>query len=690
MNIAGCLLFFCLGRTAGNADGEDKMELKRSMHARAARLLAMLAMALVCALVLAPSAYADDAKACIGETKYTTFDDAVDAAENGQTVTLLDNAKTAGLNLSKNLTIDGKGYALEFTDKGIALWGKALTFKDVTVTMTGIGSTPYGEWGWMSVSASKDASLTLDHATLTMDGTGTPSGGARTHAIYFCGNNKLNLKNRSNLTIENYSQDALEWDKGDGGYNINIEGGSTYTSDHCRSGFTGTFVVTVDNSKVNVVNSTGNGSNGSHFNIKNGSTVDFSGNGDHGLSAGDLTIDNSTVTANNNGRTGIIFTGKGEFKSANVQISGTKGVSYWNAGMRLMKPKDQPLSHATLNVDAASTVSIIDNKVTGLFLDAGAQATFAEGAKLTITGNDASQENCSTKMATAQMGGGVMVRAKASLLLLASAKIDNNHAALAGDDLCAEQGAKVSFGKTIEGDTLTAFNGCGDSITGWFDDSKDARWCAHWTDNTPWHVDAVEAGSYEKPIALKAAHGVTAAHAEISGTKVLKGADLAEGDFEFTLSQNDDVISRAKNAADGSFTFGESAFDVTADDIMDTDNHKVSYTLDVAEVKGNKANVTYDTSVKKVVVTAVPEDDHVKLTYQVDGKDVEDLASALVFTNTYTKPAEPTTPSEPKKPGKTTKQGLPKTGDASLAAPVAFALAAVAACGAGVVMRRRA
>ena len=75
-----------------------------------------------------------------------------------------------------------------------------------------------------------------------------------------------------------------------------------------------------------------------------------------------------------------------------------------------------------------------------------------------------------------------------------------------------------------------------------------------------------------------------------------------------------------------------------------------------------------------------------KLTYSVDGKDVEDLASALVFTNTYTKPVEPT---EPKTPGKTTKQDLPKTGDASLAAPAAFVLAAVAVCGAGVVTRRR-
>lgn len=620
----------------------------------------------------------------IGETEYNTFDEAVAAAKNGETVTLLADAETAGLNLSKDLTIDGGGNALKFSDKGIALWGHALVLKNVNAGMAGVGSTPYtAEWKWMSVCASKDASLTLDGATLTMDGTGTAS---NVHAIYFCSNNKLNLKNGSNLTIKNYKQDALEWDGGDGGYNVNIEGGSTYTSDHCRSGFTGTFVVTVDKSKVNVVNSTGNGSNGSHFNIKNDSTVDFSGNGSHGLSAGNLTIDNSTVTAKDNALTGIIFTGKGEFKSANVQISGTKGTSYWNAGMRLMK------ANASLDVDAASTVSITDNKVTGLYLDGGSHATFAEGAKLSITGNDASQENCSTKKDVAQMGGGVMVRSNASLSLPASARIDNNHAALAGDDLCAEQGAKISFGKTVEGDTLTAFNGCGDAITGWFDDSKDARWCAHWTDNTPWHVKAVEADSYETPItlettiALKAAHGVTAAYAEISGTKVLKGAQLAEGDFEFTLSQNDDVISRTKNAADGSFTFGESAFDVTADDIMDADNHKVSYTLDVAEVKGNKANVTYDASVKKVVVTAVPEDDHVKLTYSVDGKDVEDLASALVFTNTYTKPAEP---SEPKTPGASTKQNLPKTGDASLAAPVAFILAAAVACGSGVVMRRR-
>lgn len=433
-------------------------------------------------------------------TQYATFDEALDAAKktDGATIKLLADAKTAGLELRKDLTIDGNGHALNFTDKGIALWGHALVLKNVNASMAGVGSTPYtAEWKWMSVCASKNASLTLDGATLTMDGTGA----GNVHAIYFCSNNKLNLKNGSNLTIKNYKQDALEWDGGDGGYNVNIEGGSTYTSDHCRSGFTGTFIVTVDKSKVNVVNSTGNGSNGSHFNIKNGSVVDFSGNGSHGLSAGNLTINSSTVTASNNALTGIIFTGKGEFKSANVQISGTKGTSYWNAGMRLMK------ANARLDVDAASTVSITGNKVTGLFLDSGAQAAFAEGSGLTITRNDASQKNCSTKKDTAQMGGGVVVRNGASLTLPASAVIDNNNAALAGDDLYVEKGGTISFGAT-HNNMLSDFEGCGHAIDGWYVDAKGSRWSAH---GEAKYVEAAQPGTYEAkeaPVAFKAAHGL--------------------------------------------------------------------------------------------------------------------------------------------------------------------------------------
>lgn len=473
--------------------------------------------------------------------QYGTFDEALAAAKDtdNAAIKLLDNAETAGLNLSKNLTIDGNGHELKFTDKGIALWGVGLTLQNVNATMSGIGSTPYtAEWNWMSVSASKDASLTLDGATLTMDG----NDAGNVHAIYFCSNNKLNLKNGSNLTIKNYKQDALEWDGGDGKYNVNIEGGSTFTSDHNRSGFTGTFGVTVDNSKVNVVNSTGNGSNGSHFDIKNGSVVDFSGNGSHGLSAGNLTIDNSAVTANKNGLNGIIFTGKGEFKSANVQISGTKGKSYWNAGMRLMK------DNATLDVDAASTISITDNKVTGIFLDSGAQATFAEGSSLVVTGNDASQENCTAKKDLAQMGGGVVVRSGANLTLPDSAVIDNNNAALAGDDIYVEKGGVITIGNTHK-DILASFDGCNHEISGWYYDGVGSRWSAH---EEPKFTALMERGTFkEEEVALKAAHGLVSVNYQYVGDAP-ENAELP-GDEE-GLEVGSAYTAKAQNPVEG-YTF---------------------------------------------------------------------------------------------------------------------------------------
>lgn len=565
--------------------------------------------------------------------KYGSFDEALTDAmkTDDATIKLLADAETSGLNLDKNLTIDGNGHALKFTDKGIALWGHALVLKNVNASMAGVGSTPYtAEWNWMSVCASKDASLTLDGATLTMDG----AGAGNVHAIYFCSNNKLNLKNGSNLTIKNYKQDALEWDGGDGGYNVNIEGGSTYTSDHCRSGFTGTFIVTVDNSRVNVENSTGNGSNGSHFNIKNGSTVDFSGNGSHGLSAGNLTIDNSTVTAKNNALTGIIFTGKGEFKSANVQISGTKGTSYWNAGMRLMK------ANARLDVDAASTVAITGNKVTGLFLDSGAQAAFAEGSGLTITGNDASQENCSTKKDTAQMGGGVVVRNGASLALPASAVIDNNNAVLAGDDLYVEKGGTISFGAT-HNNVLSDFEGCGHAIDGWYVDAKDSRWSAH---GEAKRVDAAQPGTYEAkeaPVALKAAHGLVSVNYQYVGD-VPANAKLPHDDEG--LEVGSPYTAQAQNPVEG-YTFAG------------------WFTDEACTTKWN---------------------------------DGDALTGSMTLYGKWTKnPETPATPAETQKPTtnkpakKQVKKSVPKTGDeTSSALPFALFGGAAAAIGLGIKSRR--
>lgn len=471
----------------------------RSKSRRLAGWLGVLLTALVLTFVQAPSAaLAEGGVAKVGDAEYATFDEAFAAATDGQTVTLLADATTRGLDVSKDVTVDGAGHSLAFAEKGIALWGKSLTLKNVTATMTGIGSTPYtAEWSWMTICASKNASITLDNAKLSMDGTGT---GNNTHAIYLTGNNKLNLQNGSVLTVKNYKQDALEWDGGDGGYNLNVTGGSKLVSDHNRSGLTGTFYATVDASSVDVINSTGNGSNGSHFDIRNGSSVTFSGNADHGLSAGNLSISNSTVTAENNGRNGIIFTGKGAFKAATVNVSGTKGKSYWNAGIRLFK------ANAALTVDAASKVSITDNQVTGLFLDGGASATFADGAALTVTGNDASQANCATEKDLARCGGGIVVREGASLVLPAAAQVNNNRATLAGDDVYVEEGGSLDLSAANAGTELNAFDGCAHTIDAWYDDSADARWSADAAEKN--HVVPVAAGEHAGVVALKAAHGL--------------------------------------------------------------------------------------------------------------------------------------------------------------------------------------
>ena len=435
----------------------------------------------------------------IGSTTYPTFDEAVKAAADGDTIELLGNCTTDGMNLSKNLTVtseEGQTYTLNFVKDGIALWGKALTFENCNILMNGIGSTPYVEWSWMAICANKDASLTLNQVTMTMDAEGVTN---NPHAIYFCSNNRLNLTD-STLVIRNYPQDALEWDGGDGGYNVNITD-STFISDNNRSGFTGTFYATIKNSDVQVINSKGNGSNGSHFIIED-STVDFSDNGSHGLSAGELSITSSTVTANGNNGMGIAV-GNALSITDNSTVTVTDNAtnaSYGYAGMRLYNNYD-------FTVDATSKLYIKDNHNTGLYVRQGTR-TVEEGATLEITGNSVSNTLLDG------YGGGVYVgygnNYDPTVILPTNAVICNNHATAGGDDLYVSEG--------VEGPSLTFYtvgsdwvlDDCDDAIDGWYDDSPDARWSAH---EKPLH--AVEFTDFDHrittvsgPTYLKAAHGL--------------------------------------------------------------------------------------------------------------------------------------------------------------------------------------
>ena len=468
------------------------------------KIVAML-MAVAMAFSLLPvTVLAEENKpvAKVGDVTYTSLDAAVEAAKDTDdaVIDVLADCTTAGLNLSKNLTIQGaEGLeskpTITFNKEGIALWGKALTFKNCNVVMNGIGSTPYtADWNWQTICASKNASLTLDGATMAMDGTGA----GNTHAIYFCSNNKLNLSNGSTLEIKNYKDDALEWDDGDGGYNVNITN-STFISDHNRSGFTGTFCARINNSTVNVINSRGNGSNGSHFDIKNRSNVKFNDNGSHGLSAGNLTIDNSNVTANGNGANGIHTIGTLNIcNKSNVEIKNNK----CSISSQWTKPGAFYMGGTESKIED-STLVIQDNLGSGIYQkNTKGTLTIADNATVSIMKNKAEKLG---------FGGGIYVNGTANISK--NVELYNNHAQNAGDDIYNT--GTITFGDVGEGWVL---DDCDHDINGWYDDGSGysdgmySRWAAH---TYPSYISQFsefdeETGlaTLDYEVALKAAHDV--------------------------------------------------------------------------------------------------------------------------------------------------------------------------------------
>lgn len=491
----------------------------------------------------------------INDTKYETFDEAYAASKNDDTIILLSNATTEGIDLKHNLTIDGKKYTLTFTDKGIAMWKYSLTFKNMTVSMNGITSTPYtAEWNWMAIASSTNAKLILENTNMTIDAAGKSKND--THAIYFCGNNVLSLKN-STLTIKNYKQDALEWN-GDGGYNILLDN-SSYLSDNNRSGFTGSFTVkTINNSKIDVVNSTGNGSNGSHFEFYD-SKVNFNNNGSHGLSAGLLTIDNSTVNANNNGANGIHV--KSTLKVQNnsiVNIENNKCSisSQWTIpGALYVAGKDSI-------IDKTTKLTIQNNNGSGIYVHKTGDLKLEAG---TIINNFAEK---------LQIGGGI--HNTGNLTIDDSVIINNNHAEVSSDDIYNDENASITFGNTHDDwelnggykDKDKTEKDCTDKIDGWYDDNEEKRYNSHDENKDNLYVLEKTSGNYTNKLTLKAAHG-------LYGNVTVKYID----DEGKELSEN--IILRGK--VDSEYISLEKEFEYY--ELIEVKGNKTGkYTLDNQEV----------------------------------------------------------------------------------------------------------
>lgn len=106
------------------------------------------------------------AVASVGDSKYQSLAEAIDAAQDGQTVTLLANA-AEDVAISKSITLDLGGKTLTNTNAGkatISVQSGTVTVKNGNV----VGGTSY-----YNIEAKKDANLTLTDVTATAGNTGS-------------------------------------------------------------------------------------------------------------------------------------------------------------------------------------------------------------------------------------------------------------------------------------------------------------------------------------------------------------------------------------------------------------------------------------------------------------------------------------------------------------------------------------
>ena len=426
-------------------------------------------------------------------TKYTSFDEAVSKANDGDTIEVIKDATSTGIDLqNKKLTIKGKTVTtttdsgteekatvkpkLKFVAKegqsqiaGITLWGSDLTFQNMDVDMTGASSTTYNKWN--AVCMSDNASLTLNRTDLSMDGTGLD---ASAQGIYMAGRgrNELNVEDHSTLTINNY-YNAIAWDgvgKGNEGstYFINITDGSTFKAEGNGAGIVGleSLDVLVDNSTLTITDCTErSGINGADVKIVNGSTANISGNHEgYGIHANDLLVENSTLTANNNGYGGIRITGKGEFTNSTVTVTGTENKG--NASVEITvnknehKDKDKYLV-GSLDV-RNSTLNISDNNATGIAcrnrFSCPTSLTIDDASRVTIQNNNATPKNGYNPKGDST-GGGLRIEEGSTAVLGRNTVINNNTAKSGGG--VYTKGGKVTINKSTITENKATGNGGG-------------------------------------------------------------------------------------------------------------------------------------------------------------------------------------------------------------------------------------
>lgn len=484
---------------------------------------------------------------------HDTLDEAVSAVADNGTIELWGDVTTTGLNLSKNITIQGADGLAEkptitFANEGIHAVDCQLTFENCAIDMD-ISENPSGSGG--TANLIDDSDLTFIGTDVTIDNDNADKDGES--AIYLYQGSNLYIQNGSHVTISGFNNtsndsgifaDGSERDDNLPHFQIAISGNSALDISNC--GWGGMTInpcdLTVsDQSTLTITDCGANGGKqglGCYYGkltIEKSSKVDVSNNAgkDWGIFVKDLSVDGtSTLIADNNAGTsdGIDIGGTGVIESgATVKASGNAdaGLRVYKSGTWIGDVTIKNGANVTLHKNGAAGIS--NNNL--LTIEEGANVTIQENevsgirnnATATINGNVSIVNNkysgiynnggiltinAGTIMYNTTTGYGGGIYNSGTTNISDNVAIYNNHADTAGDDIFNRDGATITFPAVGDGWQLDGDPDCTDAIDGWYDDSEGARWEAH---TAPIHTDEFAdftngLATVKELTALKAAH----------------------------------------------------------------------------------------------------------------------------------------------------------------------------------------
>lgn len=487
----------------------------------------------------------------IGDTPYKTLDEAIEAANDGATIELLQDV-TATKTFSKSLTFTG-GHAINFNVYGWRYKGDLVLDGARLNIINGESSQPadnieVGRWFTMclagSITATNQANISF-----VIDSTS----GAKC-AIYMDENAQATIKveNGSRFSITGENTKGIKDGQGiqlgnTENTGIYVSGNSEFLIDGTNRGYVNSPEIKVEDSTFTVKNCTTNASNGGKF-VAINSDVNFIDNAGHGLSASTLTSENSNFNCSGNAYYGITVTGDLSVDGESNITANENGTGFTGGGLRLGLPQTIGKMNGTISEGATLTL----NENSRNALENYGNLTIQPGVDTKILKNNEPKS-----------GGGIYNRG--TLTLPSDAKIYNNHAKKAGDDIYNT--GTITFG-AVGNDWILDDCTPEHPILGWYKDGMESnedtslkRWNGDGDGEAYYAVEyTVPETEVTEALALKAAHpkmySVTyRVSGEIPDGYEAPAQKYYKDPFTYTVESVPSSIPGTKDGVNGTYSF---------------------------------------------------------------------------------------------------------------------------------------